>query len=223
MSLINQALRKAQRERAHNRMSEPAAATTAPVAAPSGMSPSLIIGLVVAVAVLLALVVSLSVMLLNKTHSPSTAQSHPADAQSVGGLSSPATATTEETTATTSEGERIAPIVAQSKSTSPLDRETTTTVAEKLSRASAATETQATNEPAAQAAAQANQEIIDWLTHARISEVKISADESRVIINGESYTAGEHVNLPLGLKVIIIEERRVLFIDGNGKKYLKRI
>jgi hypothetical protein len=38
-----------------------------------------------------------------------------------------------------------------------------------------------------------------------------------------SYSVGETVNLGLGLKVLIIQEKRILFIDPNGKKYLKQV
>jgi len=34
---------------------------------------------------------------------------------------------------------------------------------------------------------------------------------------------GEYVNFKLGLKVMIIQEKRILFVDENGKKYMKRL
>ena len=41
-------------------------------------------------------------------------------------------------------------------------------------------------------------------------------------MNGDAYSVGEHVNFELGLKVLAVEESRILFIDEAGKKYLKR-
>jgi hypothetical protein len=89
--------------------------------------------------------------------------------------------------------------------------------------AKAAAETKAAEEAAAKAAAKPSQDIINWLARAKISGVKISATESRVILNGKSYTAGEYVNFGLGLKLMLIQEKRVLFIDKNEQKYMKRL
>ncbi len=39
----------------------------------------------------------------------------------------------------------------------------------------------------------------------------------------DGYSVGETVNVGLALKVLSIQEKRILFIDANGKKYLKQI
>ena len=71
MSLINQALRKAQRDRTPSSMSENGAsqgnAGPAPApAAPSGMKPGIVIGLAVALALMIGLVAGLSMVLLSR-------------------------------------------------------------------------------------------------------------------------------------------------------------
>ena len=76
----------------------------------------------------------------------------------------------------------------------------------------------------AKAQAEANTPaIVEWLTESRISGVRLSPTNSKVILNGEAYGEGEYVNFQLGLKVIRIEEKRILFADDSGKKYMKRI
>lgn len=69
-----------------------------------------------------------------------------------------------------------------------------------------------------------NAAIIEWLSNARMSGLRLDDNnESRVLLNNHSYRVGETVNQTLGLKVLIILEKRVLFIDSNGQKYLKKL
>jgi uncharacterized iron-regulated membrane protein len=195
------------------------------------MKPGLIIGLVVAVAVLLALVVGLSLVLLQGNEAPPVAQQPPAATapQPTATSQDSGQAATAQAAAPQPPIEPLTPPASPPARTTPLEREATSPVVEELRRARAAAEAKATAEAqaaataAAKAAAQPSQEIIDWLARAKISGVKLSATESRVILNGKSYTVGEYVNFDLGLKVMIIQEKRVLFVDANDKKYLKRL
>jgi len=245
MSLINQALRKAQRDRTPPRMADPGAPSPTSIASASGMKPSVIIGLVVAVAVLLGLVIGLSLMLLNSRDTPaqaaptpgtpstSSAPMHtPANTQAAPAPATAAPAADEITPAKEPIAATALPAKAAGPATGPtnlLERTETSPVVEELrhvraaAESRAAAEAQAAQEAAQRAAAQPSQEIIDWLARAQISGVRLSANESRVILNGKSYLAGEYVHMGLGLKVLIIEEERVLFVDDNGKKYLKRL
>lgn len=239
MSLINQALHKAQRDRTPNRMAEPGSGefSAATPASGSGMKPGLVIGLVVAVALLLGLVAGLSVVLLKGNDAAPLAQQTPPAAEDNAPAQENASTPPSEPAATTSNNlELIAPPIEPPTTSSALDREATTPVVEELRKAreaaeakaeaeaaQAEAEAKAAEEAAARAAAEPNQEIIDWLSRAQITGVKISTTESKVILNGKSYAVGEFVNYNLGLKVMIIQEERILFVDANGKKYMKRL
>lgn len=87
----------------------------------------------------------------------------------------------------------------------------------------AAAAAKAAEEEAARAAAAPSDAIIEWLGKAKVSAVRLSDTESKVILNGQTYTVGEFVNYKLGLKVLVIQEKRLLFVDKNGKKYMKRL
>lgn len=233
MSLINQALRKAQRDRTPQRMADSESSGPLPMAAVKGdgMKPGLIIGLAVAVAVLLGLVVGLSMVLLKGSDAPpSVPEKLATKDHSSDSLPGGETATLEAV-------EPFAPSIKSSAESPPiLERETTPRVVEDLRKAREATEAKAAaeaataaaqakaaEEAAARAAAEPNKDIINWLARAQISGVKLSETESKVILNGKSYSIGEHVNFPLGLKVLIIQEKRVLFVDDNGRKYMKQL
>jgi len=230
MSLINQALRKAQRDRTPSRITDPAdpgstTATHAPVSG-NGSKPTLIIGLVVALALLVGLVAGLSFVLLKGGDGGPDIDL----AKRTEAVPTPASTTVEpsvkETAATL---KPITQAVQPTERGLPLDRENTSSVVEDLRKARQAAEeaaraqAAAAEEAAARAAAKPSQDIIDWLARATITGVKVSEAESRVILNGESYAVGEYVNFSLGLKVMIIQEKRVLFVDNNGKKYMKRL
>jgi len=242
MSLINQALRKAQRDRAPNRMAGsgsgefPASAATSG----SGMKPGLIIGLVVAVALLLGLVAGLSVVLLKGNDAAPLAQSSPPASEKTPAQESAPAPPPEPVATTTNEVEPIASAVEPPTTPPALERETTPPVVEELRKAreaaeakagaeaeaaeaQARAEAKAAEEAAARAAAKPSQDIIDWLSRAQITGVKLSATESKVILNDKSYAVGEYVNFKLGMKVMIIQEKRILFVDENGKKYMKRL
>jgi hypothetical protein len=75
----------------------------------------------------------------------------------------------------------------------------------------------------ARAAAKPSQDIVTWLSHAKVTGVRLSANSSKVILNNKGYIVGETVNFKLGIKVLAIQENRILFVDSNGKKYLKQI
>lgn len=249
MSLINQALRKAQRDRSPDRMPEPGAQTPAQVAQASanGMRPGLVMGLVIALAVLVGLVAGLSILLFRGTPEATSAAAPEVQPSSI---RTEGPSTTNEAVAAASQPqtpgqamieEPLAPVAQSVKEPEPaFERESTSPVVEELRRAREAAEAKAreeallaqakleaeqkaAEEAAARAAAKPSQEIIDWLARAKISGVKLSDSESKVILNGNSYAVGEYVNYALGLKVMIIQQTRVLFVDNNGKKYLKKL
>lgn len=194
------------------------------------MKPGLIIGLIVAVALLFGLVIGLSLVLF-KNGSGGDSTQIAQQAQQTKPESAPA-----QESFIPAPQEPVAPIapppVANSE-TSPLEREAMPPVIEELRKAreateakaaaEAAAEAKAAEEAAARAAAEPSQKIIDWLTEAQVTGVKLSATNSKVILNGKSYGVGEYVNFALGLKIMIIQEERILFVDKNGQKYMKRL
>lgn len=262
MSLINQALRKAQQDRRPNKMAEPGQSASTGQMSPqpsSGMPPGIIIGLIVVVALLVGLVAGLSVLLFKSDSEPvrdgNVAQNEtaPASTPALKPLleTKPAPALPAQTPATLSQesSSSVAPSlveelrIAREAAEAKLQAEAEAKIqaeaeAKAAAEAQAAAEAKAQAEAEAQAKAEAEAKaqaeaeakanipgVVEWLTQSRISGVRISPnkDESKVILNGKAYAVGEYVNFQLGLKVLIVEETRVLFVDDNGKKYMKRL
>lgn len=235
MSLINQALRKAQRERTPTRMSQPGQQGPGAYAgsAASGLSPKLVIGLVIAVAVLVGLVAGLSIVIFTQDSSPSSETalppSAPSEPESI--IQEPTSLTSSPIDPQITPPASISPIIARDPGSSVVDelrkaREAAEAAAASQAQAEAeqaAAEAKAREEAAARAAAQPSKEIISWLGAAKLSGVRISASGNKAILNGNAFSVGEYVNFKLGLKIMLIQEERVLFIDNNGKKYMKRL
>jgi len=236
MSLINQALRKAQRDRTPNRMSQPDEQSPAAYAssAASSMNPALVIGLVITVAILIGLVVGLSAVLFKGDSAPPgqvatapAAAAQTAATTATDATNAPSPAETVSTIARLSAFPAATAAVETTSAPSVVDelrKAREASEAEAAAQAKAAAErTQAAEQAAARAAAKPSEDIIAWLSSARLSGVRISDTGSRAIINGETYAVGEFVNFQLGLKVMVVQEERVLFVDKNGKKYMKRL
>lgn len=236
MSLINQALRKAQRDRSPERMptgaSQPGHSAKQGYSgnpAPSGFSPALIIGLALTVAVLIGLVVGLSIVIFtgdSTTQPPAQTNAAPPPeriAPVIPAASEPIDPQMTPPASSQTPAESTAPdVVAE------LRRAREAAVAKAQAEAQAADEAAAAAEAEAAAAQKAaaakpSQAVIEWLGASKISGVRLSGSESRVILNGDAYSAGDEVNFSLGLKVLVIQENRVLFEDRNGKKYMKRL
>ena len=194
----------------------------------------MIIGLIALVALLIGLATGLSVVLLkgDSAESPTVAENKAPSAHSTTSDATPSAKPTTEAppaplapiTATATEAAQT-PAPARSASESS---DAAPALVEELRRAREAAEAKAQAEAEAEAVAAAKAKantpaIVEWLTESRISGVRLSPTNSKVILNGEAYGEGEYVNFQLGLKVIRIEEERVLFADDSGKKYMKRI
>ncbi|MGJ8654109.1 MAG: hypothetical protein ACSHX8_12620 [Opitutaceae bacterium] len=239
MSLINQALRKAQNDRTPGHRPPASANPTgagSSMAPPSrsGMSPGLVVGLIVVVALLIGVIAGLSVVLLKDKPAPTEITAQPALAP-LEPTATPAPAPAPTAPTPTVEAREAVftppttPEPAATQATAPDEQ----TVLEQLRMAREAAEAKAAKAEAARVAAEAeaarkaaiqpSQDIITWLSHTQISGVRLSDTGSKVILNGKAYAVGETANFELGLKVLVIQEKRVLFIDGNGKKYLKRL
>lgn len=232
MSLINQALRKAQRDRTPNRMPQPGepSPTAYGSSSANGMRPGLIISLVIVVALLIGLVAGLSVVIFRADRAPpaermATAPQSPLErpAPAPAPTATPVDPQITPPAASTTPEIQPAPSVVEELRKA---RETTEAEAAAQAKAAAdraAAEAQAAEEAAARAAVQPSEDIIEWLGLAKITGVRLSDTQSKVILNGKTYGVGDYVNFRLGLKVMVIQENRILFVDDNGTKYLKRL
>lgn len=241
MSLINQALRKAQRDRTPERMPTKTSETRVPPgkgypgATPrEGFSPALLIGLALTVAVLIGLVVGLSIVIFksdSKTEYAAQEITPLTPSVATGGGSAPISP---------AQNELITPQI-----TPPARSQTETEFgapnivgelrkAREAAEAKSDDEARAANDAAeaqktaadaakARAEAQPSQTVVEWLGASTISGVRLAGSESRVILNGKAFSVGETVNYNLGLTVLVIQESRVLFQDSNGQKYMKRL
>jgi cytoskeletal protein RodZ len=195
MSLINEALRKAQNQRTQAPQLGSSRGNQSANYAERSNRTGLMIGLGVCIVILIGLIGGLTVVLLSKD-TPQTAQK-PLSAEpetSVSeitpqpSLSEPATESTEPETK---------PLTPEISEQIPVIVETPTEVAEP------------------------SQEIIDWLEQSTVTGVRITSSSSKVILNNEAFMPGDNVNMNLGLKMLEIEPQRIILVGSNGVKYVK--
>lgn len=223
MSLINQALRKAQQQRTPSR---PATAADHASASPTNYrgnsnQSGLLIGLVAGIALLIGLVAGLTIVVLRKDPAPVTQQAAtlPALVKQIAPATPVIQPLAPPTPAPTQPLEQGSPSVLNDLRLARVAAE-----AKAAADATSAKQVEAAKQLAAtKAAAKPSQDIIQWLGKSKISGVRLSTSGNKVILNNKAYSVGETVNLGLGLKVLIIQEKRILFIDPNGKKYLKQV
>lgn len=223
MSLINQALRKAQQQRTPSR---PATAADHASASPTNYrgnsnQSGLLIGLVAGIALLIGLVAGLTIVVLRKDPAPVTQQAAtlPAPVKQIAPATPVFQPLAPPTPAPTQPLEQGSPSVLNDLRLARVAAE-----AKAAADATSAKQIEAAKQLAAtKAAAKPSQDIIQWLGKSKISGVRLSTSGNKVILNNKAYSVGETVNLGLGLKVLIIQEKRILFIDPNGKKYLKQL
>jgi flagellar basal body-associated protein FliL len=218
MSLINQALRKAQDQRTTSRVST--AAQQANLAQPTQPStnskPSLVIGLITAIVILIGLIAGLTVVMLLTKPAPTEQQ---APLQTMLPVAPAVPSSTMEP---------IRSAVPTLTANQPNEQNSSDVleelhVARQAAEAKAAAETAARQATEARTMAKPSQEIIEWLGRATISGVRLSPASNKVILNNRAYSVGEFVNSSLAIKILIIQEKRILFVDANGKKYLKQL
>lgn len=237
MSLINQALRKAQRDRTPNRMVQPDQPGQAPMR-PSGsdnqMKPGLIVGGIAVVALLIGVIAGLTIVVF-KSDAPATATAAaPAETTTPAPqVETPAPIAPAPAPLATIPTVAPIPAVENNHAQSPsvlgelqIAREAAEAKAAaeaKIAQAAEDARLAAEAEAARLAATKPSDDIINWLSHAKVSGVRLSESGSKVILNGKAYSVGETVHYGLGLKVLVVQEERILFIDNNGKKYMKRL
>ncbi len=196
MSLINEALHKAQNQR-HNapglndetNMGHPSVNY-----APQPSRIGLMIGLGIFIVILIGLVAGLTIVIMDKSE-PQTAQNSETPALPATPNIEPAdVVSTELTTAIAPEQQpQIPEALEQSREVIKAP----------------------TPEP------EPNKEIMDWIEQCTISGVRITSNSSKVILNNKAFIPGDSVNMSLKLKILEIEPERILFIDSNGVEYMK--
>ena len=241
MSLINQALRKAQQDRTPKTMqpdtdqSMSAEGTRPYRSQESGMKPGVVISLIVMVALLIGIIAGLSVVLF-KGGDTSTAEAPQSisdtareslqplqSSAKIPVRSTPQSGKSEAALGVLDEL-RIAREDAEAKAATEAaaveEAERIAIVEAKEAKRIAAAKAE---EAARIAAAKPSQDIIKWLSESKVTGVRLSPAGNKVILNGKAFVVDETVHFGLGLKVLAIEEKRILFVDKVGKKYMKRL
>ena len=235
MSLINEALKKAQKDRGRNPASNVhSMGREAPPTAPpaKGIRPDMLVGALLAFALLTGLFAGLTILFLKQEAKPDTAAQSTSET-----LIEPATATassrkaSEVPTATVlspdqpkvADGtEKLAGSEVANRSPEvikPLLQPHQAATSKKLDVA--ALNDQVADD-AAKSSLETNSGIIQWLEQSVITGIRLSESGNRVLLNGRSFRGGEYVHYAYKLKILTIQENRVIFADENGNKYLKR-
>ncbi|NQY31957.1 MAG: hypothetical protein HRT56_02140 [Coraliomargarita sp.] len=225
MSLINQALKKAQNDRttmpSGNLPPSSGEGMQAASTKEHGPNKGLILGIVAGFALLIGLVAGLTVIVLSGDDpqpAPVAQASAPTQEpeKTVSETAAPATIAKPQPEAPTSAAQETLAELAAAREAAEAE------VAKQREAALAAKA--AAEEAARKAAAKPDPKIIDWLSKVKLAGVRLADDgNSKVLLNSDAYGVGDTVNYSLGLKVLIIQEKRVLFVDANDKKYLKRL
>lgn len=225
MSLINQALKKAQRDRSAAPTSNPIPESNSGMqAAPragSGTNKGLALGIIAGFSLLIGVVAGLTVLLLSgddQQPAPLAEAQQPAKVEAPAPAPQPSVAASPAPTSS-------APTSSANDTLSELAAAREAAEAEAAKQREAMLAAQAAEEEAARkAAATPDPKIIDWLSKVKLAGVRIADNgDSKVLLNNDAYGAGDTVNYSLGVKVLIIQESRVLFVDKNDKKYLKKL
>lgn len=203
MSLINQALRKVQSERSANKNTLGSNSPSAPYAYQNNNKTVILIGLSVCIVVLIGLVAGLAFMLLFKTSEPTTVEVSDSAAL-------PETPPSTDTTVELSSGPEMKPL--ETPPPPPPPAQTITLDSQE--------EAPVVNEPEAPIA-KPDQQIAQWLAESSVSGMRISKKSSKVILNNKAFTVGEIVNFDFELKLLRIEENKLLFVDPDGVEYTK--
>ena len=193
MSLINEALRKAQSERTMAPgLGDDSGIKKPPVNYTTQTNRlGLMIGLSIVILLLLGMIAGLAFVLLNKYAAHSYPQTTIAEPEA------PDYSTDKQTSIDNSAAQSIAP----------------------AKSAPANSEPETTDVPVP--ASKPNEEIVDWLAQSKVTGVRITNSSSKVILNNQAFVPGDSVNMTLDLTILKIEAERIIFIDSNNVEYVK--
>ncbi len=243
MSLINEALKKAQHQRSGGPMDAPPmpGGGSASSRAPQGMPKGLLVLLLAGAGVVIVLSVVATVLFVNRSAAPAVAE-RPAPVK-LGPVYIP------KTSAPTSNPVVIAPIVIPqpppaTAAPAPAPGATTPPAVASTSpsgqpndetRAAAGTESAAptpgtkeatatpaeTTPPSPGPEAPLADRIADFVDKVRVMGIRTSDSGSKVLMNDKVYRVNDVVNRSLGLKLTKIEPDSLTFTDANGATYVK--
>ncbi|MEO7414704.1 MAG: hypothetical protein ABIZ81_15250 [Opitutaceae bacterium] len=229
MSLINDALKKAQRQRTNNPfgINPPMPGGGGRVAKRSGMPPQTIILIVAGCAVLVVLSALGAVFFVNGKRTPATNSSTFAAAPAATvETANPKTEFPTLAIAPLTVPTRIEPVPADNASVAPTPVPTEIKP-EPLAAASVASTKAAAPEPkvaavkAATVPAGPDERVHAFLDALRITGVRTSGASSRVLLNEKVYRLNETVDRNLSLKLTAVETDFLKFTDANGIEYQK--
>jgi hypothetical protein len=63
--------------------------------------------------------------------------------------------------------------------------------------------------------------ILAYLDNARVSGIRVAADDAKLLMNSKVYRTGDTVDRELGLKLVTIRPTELIFEDKRGTRYLK--
>lgn len=212
MSLISNALKKAQRQRAAE--AEAAVGPDTPIRrGKSGMPTETLILLIAGAAVIVVLSVVLTVYLMRPAPAPVSEK-----------LDAPV-----QLAATTPAPEITAPVIKMPEpelvSTAPITTDVArNSVAEALSE-KAPMESAPSATPIPQAAtlepARADERVYTFIDKLQVTGVRSSGADSKVLMNDRVYRVNDIVDRALALRLIKVEPDRLVFEDANGITYTK--
>jgi len=218
MSLINEALRKAQNQRKQapglgdeTHMGHQPANYADP---PNRFGLMVVLGL--CSIILLGFVVGLTIVVMSKYAPKTVQQPTPPKTENL-----PAPQTTSPMETARIDQTFIQPVEPLPESASTIAPEATPQIPKNVEVPLDKTIAETIEAPAPEPEPMPNQEISKWLEQSKISGVRITRSSSKVILNNKAFVKGDHVNLSLGLSVLEIEPERIIFIDANGVEYLK--
>lgn len=225
MSLINEALKKAQRQRAEEASGQ-TPASGAQAGPRRGLSKETIVLLSTAAAVLVVLSVVLTVILVNRAPAPKTA-SAPVIAQPT-----PLPAPIDEPSPVI-----VAPQIKLPDTTAPAPESGQSAARVGTESAPSPATVQPESSPSADTVAPTpaaplftlpsttapDPRIQDFVDAVRVTGIRSSGDDSRVLMNERVYRVNDIVQRELGVRLIKVEPSRLTFSDLQGNLYTKNL
>lgn len=227
MSLINEALKKAQHQRtgsASDAPPMPGGGGSAGVRGTQGMPKGTLVLLIAGAAVVIVISVVATVYFVNRTPAPKIAAA-PAVTPSVVTAPAPAVAATPSPVVIAPVVIKIPAPIVEAPSPAPATVEPPAPVAV------ATTPPAATPSPApAPAATPAPEPVVEgtladrianFVDKVRVTGIRTSENGSKVLMNDKVYRLNDVVDRKLGLRLVKIEPDNLTFADANGATYVK--
>jgi cytoskeletal protein RodZ len=237
MSLINEALKKAQHQRTGPADLPPMPGGSVGPRGGSGMPKGMMVLLVAGAFVVVVLSVVATVFFLNRAPSTKVAVASPVAPAPAASLPVPAPIETKAPSPVSQSTSSVAIAPVTIKIPLPVTPTVETppapapAVASTTAPAPAATTAAATNPPAVPAAetpaaapaaeGSLSDRIADYVDKLRVTGIRTSETGSKVLMNDKVYRANDIVNRALGLRLVKITADSLTFADASGATYVK--